>query len=173
MRADAVRRYGRFSWPLVIRGALTQRCFRAIATFRLAHRWPILRPLHGIACWLACLDLPSKTLIGPGLQITHGFGLVVSSGARIGSNVTLFHGVTLGRADSITETRRASGYPVIEDEVWIGPHATIVGAVRIGQGSRIAAGAFVTENIPPRSLVVGNPARIVRENCQPDILRRA
>jgi Serine acetyltransferase len=109
-----------------------------------------------------------------GLALTHAWGLVVSPGTRIGNNVTLFHGVTLGRRDRISrEGDRSTEYPVLEDEVWVGPHAIIVGGVTIGRGSRIAGGAFVTESVPPYSVVSGNPASIVRSNCMPDVMHPA
>lgn len=50
---------------------------------------------------------------------------------------------------------------IIEDDVWIGPNATILKGVRIGAGSFIEPGALVTRDIPPRSRVLGNPAQIV------------
>jgi acetyltransferase-like isoleucine patch superfamily enzyme len=50
---------------------------------------------------------------------------------------------------------------VIEDDVWIGPNATILKGVRIGAGSFIEPGALVTRDIPPRSRVLGNPAQVI------------
>lgn len=64
-------------------------------------------------------------------------------------------------------------YPVLEDEVWVGPHAVIIGGVTIGRGSRVAAGAFVTESVPPHSVVSGNPAVIVKSHCVPDVMNQA
>jgi serine O-acetyltransferase len=119
------------------------------------------------------MDLPWETQIAAGFAITHGWGLVVAPGARIGRNVTLFHGVTIGRHDrSAAAGARSPGFPTIEDDVWIGPHAIVVGDVVIGKGSRIAGGAFVTESIPAYSLVVGNPGKIVKFNCLPDVPNR-
>lgn len=98
----------------------------------------------------------------------------MNRGARIGNNVTLFHGATLGRRDRIShDGERFTEYPVLEDEVWVGPHAIIVGGVIIGHGSRIAGGAFVTSSIPPYSIVSGNPASIVKSNCVPDVTNPA
>ncbi|MEO6566648.1 MAG: serine acetyltransferase, partial [Casimicrobiaceae bacterium] len=68
---------------------------------------------------------------------------------------------------------RRVGYPVIGDEVWIGPHAIVVGAVTIGNGSRIGGGAFVNFDVPPRSIVSGNPGAVVRHDCTPDVMNRA
>jgi serine O-acetyltransferase len=123
---------------------------------------------------MAGVDLPWQTRIGSGLALTHGWGLVISPGAKIGSNVTLFHGVTLGQRDRILITGdREIGYPTIEDDVWIGPHAIIIGNVTIGRGSRIAGGACVHESVPPYSVVMGNPSKIVKMNCTPDVPNRA
>ena len=133
-----------------------------------------MRIIHRLATHFACVDFSWRTMIGTGIAVTHGWGLVVNSGTRIGNNVTLFHGVTLGRRDFISpDGSRATEYPVIEDEVWIGPHAIIVGGVTIGRGSRIAGGAFVAIGIPPYSVVSGNPSSIVKENCTPDVMNPA
>jgi serine O-acetyltransferase len=82
--------------------------------------------------------------------------------------------VTLGQRDRIApDGSRVSECPVIENEVWIGPHAIIVGGVRIGRGSRVGGGAFVTEDVPPYSVVAGNPSSIVKTGCTPDVMNRA
>jgi serine O-acetyltransferase len=119
------------------------------------------------------MDLPAKTKIGPGFCITHGWGSVVSGGAVLGSNVTLFHGATIGQGDKIApDGSRQVGYPVIEDDVWIGPNATVVGRITVGTGSRIMPGAVVSFDVPPRSIVAGNPATVVKENCCIDVNNR-
>lgn len=149
--ADVYRVYGRFRLLDVVRGFIAKRTLRPIVTMRLcqmAHTsgfrfvlLPLARLLHKAACQLACIDLPWNLKAGPGLAVTHGWGLVVSPGCVLGANVTLFHGATLGRRDRIDrEGKRQTGYPVIEDEVWIGPHAIIVGGITIGRGSRIGGG---------------------------------
>ena len=160
--------------------ALSRRCYRPLFTLRLCQavaQAPLARVLllpcvllHQIARQLGAMDLPWRVRIGPGARIDHGWGLVVNANARLGANVTLFHGVTLGQRDRVgPDGTRVAGYPVIEDDVWIGPHAVIVGAVTVGQGSRIAPGAFVTHDVPPHSLVVGNPAQVVKEGIAPDV----
>jgi serine O-acetyltransferase len=184
-KADTWRQFGSFRWALVLRGIALRRSYRVVATMRLcqwaARRQGILarslltvaRLLHRIACGTAGIDLPWTTAIAPGLALIHGWGVVVNEHAVIGRNVTLFHGVTLGQADRIAaDGSRASGYPVIEDEVWIGPHAVVVGPVTIGRGSRIAAGACVFESVPPHSIVMGNPAQVIKSGCVPDVMNR-
>lgn len=185
LRADAYRLHGRDSLALLLKSAVTRRTFRPIVTLRLC-RWaaaargparallPLFKALHLLARHHAGLDLPWQLDAGPGLAIDHGWSLVVNARARLGRNVTLYHGVTLGQRDRVgPDGSRVTEYPVIEDEVWIGPHAVIVGGVRIGRGSRIAAGAFVTESVPPHSVVGGNPARILKAGCVPDVLNPA
>ena len=95
----------------------------------------------------------------------------MSPDATIGANVTMFHGVTLGRKDHIADdgSRTVGGAPVLEDGVWIGPNALIVGAVRIGTNARVAGGAVVIGDVPAHSVVAGNPARVVRVDAPSDI----
>ncbi len=52
---------------------------------------------------------------------------------------------------------------VIEDDVWIGPNATILKGVRLGAGAWIEAGSVVTRDVPPRARVLGNPAQVIGE----------
>ena len=185
LKGDTFRQYGRFSWGLALQGALTRRNFRVVVTMRLcqaaaqsrglgALAKPLCQLLHKIATHTAAVDFAWQTEVGTGLALTHAWGLVVNAGAKIGNNVTLFHGVTLGRRDRIAANgERQTDYPIIEDEVWIGPHAIIVGGVTIGRGSRIAGGAFVTESVPAYSVVSGNPATIVKSHCVPDVMNPA
>ncbi|MDB5870406.1 MAG: serine O-acetyltransferase [Polaromonas sp.] len=184
LKADTFRIFGHFNWLLAFKGMISNRAFRVVASLRLCqsahHQSPVLRQLlllparimHRLACQSAGIELPWKTVIAPGLALTHGRGIVVNAHARIGQNVTIFHGVTLGQRDFISrDGSRTTSYPVIEDDVWIGPHAIVVGAT-IGKGSRIAGGAYVFENIPPHSVVLGNPGKIVKTDCMPDVENR-
>ena len=185
MKADTHRQYGQSSLGLLIKGAISRRTFRPVVTMRLCQNiatssaliritLPLFKIFHRIVSHNASIDLPWQTKIGGGLALTHAWGLVVNPGAKIGNNVTLFHGVTLGRRDRISHLgERLTEYPVLEDDVWVGPHAIIVGGVIIGRGSRIAGGAFVTSSVPPHSVVSGNPAKIVKSNCVPDVTNRA
>jgi len=127
VKADTWRQYGTFSWTGLIVGAFTRRTFRAVVTMRLCQTaassrgilrlgLPLFKALHRLATHLAAMDLPWSVDIGPGVALTHGWGLVVSPGARIGKNVTLFHGVTIGlRVRIARDGRRAVEYPVLED----------------------------------------------------------
>ena len=185
LKADTYRQFGRYGWGLTLKGALTNRTFRVVVTMRLCQAanasngpfrlaLPCMKLLHRMATHGAATDFPWRTDIGAGFALTHGWAAVINQGARIGRNVTLFHGVTLGRRDRISAAgERDTGYPVLEDEVWVGPNATIVGGITIGRGSRVAGGAFVTDSVPPFSVVSGNPASIVKSGCVPDVMNPA
>jgi len=185
LKGDTHRAFGRFSWGFLVKGFFLRSSFRVMVTLRLCQAANNLRPpmrglalllakvLHGLSGHLAGIEIPWRTAIGPGAALTHGRGIVVNVNARLGSNVTLFHGVTLGQRDHIDEQgKRVTGYPVIEDDVWIGPYAIIIGGITIGQGSRIAGGACVFESVPAHCVVVGNPGSIVKRNCTPDVNNR-
>ena len=65
------------------------------------------------------------------------------------------------------------GAPVISDNVWIGTNAVIVGKISIGTDVMIAPNAFVNFNVPPHSIVIGNPAKIIsRENATEGYIER-
>jgi serine O-acetyltransferase len=163
---------------------LRERTFRPVLTLRLCQAaagtprgrmlLPALMVLHRIATARAAVDLPWRTRIGPGFRLFHGWSAVVNPAARIGANVSLFHGVTLGQGDRIgVDGARTTGYPVIEDEVWIGPGAAVLGGVLVGRGSRIAAGAVVIRDVEPGCMVAGNPAAVVRADVPADVLNPA
>lgn len=184
LKADTYRLFGRSGRWLVLKGMASNAAFRVAASVRLCQaaqrrafllRWlllPAARLLHRLACQLAGIELPWRTAVAPGLALTHGRGIVVNVNSQIGRNVTLFHGVTLGQRDFIgKDGSRLSSYPVIEDDVWIGPHAIVVG-VRVGRGSRIAGGAYVYQDVPAYCVVLGNPGKIVKTHCTPDVVNR-
>jgi serine O-acetyltransferase len=133
----------------------------------------VARVLHRWASGSAGLDLTWSTSIGGGFLVTHGWGLVISPHARIGRNVTVFNGVTIGQKDDIGEDgARRTSYPTIEDDVWVGPHAVIVGGVTVHRGSRVAPQTVVHNDVPAHSIVAGNPMRVVREDAPLDVINR-
>jgi len=182
IRADAFRAAGKkLSFAAILALAAVSRTFRPIFTLRLC-QWSsgrflalrlIARFLHRWAQTKAGMDLPSALHPGPGLLLVHGWGIVVNKDAHIGSNATLFNGVVIGRKDTITATTRKTEYPIIGDDVWIGPHAIIIGGIRIGNGVVVGAGSVVTKDVPAHCIVVGNPARILRSDAPPDVMNRA
>ncbi len=99
----------------------------------------------------------------PSLFIDHGMGVVIGETAEVGCHVTLYHGVTLGGV-SLEKGKR---HPTIEDNVVIGAGAKVLGAITIGEGSRIGANAVVVKDVPPNSVVVGIPGQVVRRSHPP------
>jgi serine O-acetyltransferase len=99
-----------------------------------------------------------KAKIAPGVSIVHGNGLVISRDATVGPGCILFHNVTLGRG--IDPDTRAVGAPTLGANVHVGPGATLIGPIHIGDGSKIMAGAVVTESVPDNSLVRSVPITV-------------
>ncbi|MBK7857962.1 MAG: serine acetyltransferase [Archangiaceae bacterium] len=92
-----------------------------------------------------------NTEIAPGISIMHGNGLVLSHRARVGPGCILAHNVTLGEAlDPVT---KESGAPTLGRDVHVGPGATLLGPIHVGDGTKILAGAVLTRSVPPNSLV--------------------
>jgi serine O-acetyltransferase len=102
-------------------------------------------------------DISPTTHIGPGLYIGHFGGVVVNPHAVLGANVNIAHGVTIGAASRGPRT----GAPTLEDRVWVGANAVLVGNIVIGHDALIAPGAYVNFDVPPMAVVLGNPGKVV------------
>lgn len=102
-------------------------------------------------------DISPTTKIGPGLYIGHFGGVVVSPHAVLGANINLAQGVTIGA----TSRGAHRGTPTLEDRVWVGANAIIVGKITIGRAALIAPGAYVNFDVPSESVVLGNPGKII------------
>ncbi|MGV8025894.1 MAG: serine O-acetyltransferase [Anaerolineaceae bacterium] len=137
----------------------------AIWNYRIVH-WMWKINLKLLARWSAQMnrfftgiEIHPAAEIGKGLFIDHGMGVVIGETSVIGNNVTMFHGVTLGGVS----LKKGKRHPTIGDEVVIGAGAQILGAITIGSCSRIGANAVVVKDVPPDSVVVGVPGRIVHK----------
>lgn len=95
--------------------------------------------------------------IGENFKIAHAIGILVGRG-KIGNNVTIFQHVTIGSHGIPGIDNK---YPIIKDGVKIYAGAKILGGITIGENSIIGANAVVTRDIPPNSIVVSAPAKIV------------
>lgn len=105
------------------------------------------------------LEAPARLQIGPGLVIPHPQGIVL--GAReIGSNVTIFHQVTLGGKVADFSYDPACR-PQVGDNVTLSVGAKILGPLMLGDGCTIGANAVVLEDVPPGATAVGIPARLL------------
>ena len=108
----------------------------------------VIRSLTGI-------EIHPGACIGPGFFIHHGMGVVIGETAEIGQDVTLYHGVTLGG----TSLEKGKRHPTIGDRVVIGAGAKVMGAIHVGDDSRIGANAVVVRSVPVNSVVVGVPGQ--------------
>lgn len=130
--------------------------------YRIAHRlwnrgWTTTaRFIMHVARFLTGIEIHPAARLGPGLFIDHGMGVVIGETAEVGANVTLLQGVTLGG----TSLKREKRHPTLGDNVVVGAGAKIIGAFKIGDGSRIGAGSVVVREVPPNSVVVGVPGRV-------------
>ncbi|HOJ00852.1 MAG TPA: serine O-acetyltransferase [Anaerolineaceae bacterium] len=137
----------------------------AIWNHRIAH-WLWKRNLKLLARWASQLsrfftgiEIHPAAQIGSGLFIDHGMSLVIGETSIVGKNVTMYHNVTLGGV-SLQKGKR---HPTIGDDVVIGAGAQVLGAITVGNCSRIGANAVVVKDVPPDSVVVGVPGRIVQK----------
>jgi serine O-acetyltransferase len=105
---------------------------------------------------LSGVEIHPGATIGPGFFIDHGMGVVIGETTEIGSNVTLYHGVTLGGSS----WNKGKRHPTLEDDVVVGAGAKILGPITIGARTRVGANAVVVKNVPPDSVVVGIPGRV-------------
>lgn len=107
--------------------------------------------------FLTGVEIHPGARLGPGFFIDHGAGVVIGETAVVGSDVTIFHGVTLGGTSSASGKR----HPNVGDRVTIGAGAKVLGAIDIGHDSRIGANAVVVRDVPSNSVVVGVPGQVI------------
>ena len=105
------------------------------------------------------IDIHPNARIGKGIMIDHAHSIVIGETAVVGDNVSMLHSVTLGGTGKEEEDR----HPKIGDGVLIGAGAKVLGNIKVGHCSRIAAGSVVLAEIPPCKTVAGVPAKIVGE----------
>ena len=106
------------------------------------------------------ISIPPTTEIGAGLYFSHFGPTIINSEVKIGLNCNFSQGVTVG----VVRGGGRAGVPTIGNRVYIGPNAILIGNITIGDDAAIGAGAVVVESVPPRGVVVGNPARVISIN---------
>ncbi len=156
-----------FSYPSTI----------AIGTYRLAHElWNLQVPLmprimtEHAHCRTG-IDIHPGARIGRGIFIDHGTGVTIGETTIIGNNCKLYQGVTLGAIsfpidDEGMIVRGNKRHPTLEDEVIVYSNASILGNVIIGARSTIGGSVFLTQSVPPGSLVALKPADLkFKANC--------
>ena len=138
----------------------------ALLCYRTAHflyRYGLIllpRLISHLSRFFTGIEIHPGAVIGEGFFIDHGMGVVIGETSEIGSNVTIYQGVTLGG----TGKEKGKRHPTIGDNVVIGTGAKVLGPIEIGENCRVGAGSVVLSSAPPNSTVVGIPARVVYYN---------
>ena len=144
--------------------------FHQIANFfQLAGFDLIARIISQTSRFFTGIEIHPGAKIGKNLFIDHGMGVVIGETSEIGNNVTIYHAVTLGGISPSIDSERQrheKRHPTIGDDVVIGSGAQIIGPVKVGNGSRIAANAVVVKNVPENTTMVGVPAKAVKSENQ-------
>ena len=124
----------------------------------------LLRPLNFLFTWfnlfLFGVECTAKCDIGPGLLLPHTSGTVIGAG-KIGTNATIFQGVTLGaiKADMGFDLALR---PTLGDNVIVGAGAKILGGISVGDSARIGANAVVLHPVPSNAVMGGIPAKVLK-----------
>ncbi|MBE6668438.1 MAG: serine O-acetyltransferase [Ruminococcaceae bacterium] len=145
----------------------------ALAAHRLAHKlykkgkyFPA-RAISQVARFITGIEIHPGATIGKGLMIDHGMGVVIGETAEIGDNCTIYQGVTLGGTGKDVGKR----HPTLGNNVMVGAGAKVLGPMKVGDNTKIAANAVVLAEIPENCTAVGIPAKVVkREGVRVDDL---
>ncbi|MBU2491445.1 MAG: serine O-acetyltransferase [Bacteroidetes bacterium] len=145
--------------------------FLAISIYRFAHQLYLLkvpllpRLLSEYAHQVTGIDINPGAKIGESFFIDHGTGIVIGETAEIGNNVKIYQGVTLGAMSVEKELAKKKRHPTIGDNVIIYSQAVILGGdTRIGHDSVIGGNVWLTQSVPPHSVVYHTSEVKVRKN---------
>jgi len=115
------------------------------------------RLISNLGRFVTGIEIHPGAEIGQRFFIDHGMGVVVGETSKVGDDVTLYQGVTLGG----TSLEKGKRHPTIGDGVIIGSGAQVLGPLNVGNGARIGANAVVLQDVPQGATMVGIPAKIV------------
>jgi serine O-acetyltransferase len=139
--------------------------FQAVQCYRIGH-WLWQKRRTDMAYFFQMrtsevfgVDIHPAARMGHGIMIDHAHSIVIGETAVVGDNVSMLHSVTLGG----TGKEDGDRHPKIGEGVLIGAGAAVLGNIRVGNCSRIAAGSVVLQEVPPCKTVAGVPARIIGE----------
>ena len=99
------------------------------------------------------VEIHPAAKIGRRFFIDHGMGVVIGATTVIGDDVMIYHNVTLGARSNVGVTGKDKRHPTIGNNVLIGAGAKVLGNIKIGDGSKIAANSVVTKDLAPQSSV--------------------
>jgi serine O-acetyltransferase len=160
VRQKSVWCYGSSSWRALLKTLLTDgtaamfwyRAMQWSTRWRLTPLSMIFNKINAICC--QCI-IGRGADFGPGFVLIHSQGIVINSNVRGGRQIFIEHQVTIGAEKNQT--------PILEDNIFIGAGAKIIGPVRIGRWSRIGANAVVVHDVPQGATVGGIPAKVLRQ----------
>ena len=139
--------------------------FQALQCYRIGH-WLWQQRRRDMAYFIQMrtsevfgVDIHPGARMGNGIMMDHAHSIVIGETAQVGDNVSMLHSVTLGG----TGKEDGDRHPKIGDGVLIGAGAAVLGNIRVGGCSRIAAGSVVLQDVPPCKTVAGVPAHVVGE----------
>lgn len=151
---------GNQQWSTVLKVALAYDSYTVTALQRLrmfARRYHIIGVNHYlrvVQTTMHGIEIGKDVQLGHGVWFIHPLGIVIGGNTKVGNRVRFFGNNTVGQA-------KEDGYPTLEDDVWVGAGARVLGPITIGARSMIGANAVVLKDVPPDSVAVGIPARII------------
>eukprot|EP00985_Skeletonema_marinoi_P020104 scaffold11774_cov111-Skeletonema_marinoi.AAC.2 len=137
--------------------------FHALQTYRVSHylwksgRRVLAHYLQSQVSQNMQIDIHPNATLGSGIMLDHGTGIVIGETAHLGHNCSVLHHVTLGGSGK----KGVDRHPKIGNGVLLGAGASVLGNINIGDGCQVGAGTLVIEDLPPRSVAVGVPAKII------------
>ena len=157
-RNDPAARNG---WEVLTYAGLHAIVWQRVAHFFWGHNLKFLaRVISQTTRFFTGIEIHPGATIGRGFFIDHGMGVVIGETAEVGDNCLLYHGVTLGGV-SLEKKKR---HPTLGNNVVIGAGAKILGAITLGDNVQVGANAVVLKDVPPNSVVVGIPGRVVLQD---------
>lgn len=145
---------------------LTYSGLHAIWLHRIAHGlykrklFFLARVISQLTRFFTGIEIHPGAVIGRRFFIDHGMGVVIGETCEIGDDVTIYQGVTLGG----TGHEKGKRHPTIKDDALIATGAKVLGAITIGERSKVGGGSVVLKDVPDDSTVVGIPGRVVKQN---------
>ena len=141
--------------------------FLALQTHRVGHwlwgqgRETLALFLQSRMSELYAVDIHPAAPMGSGVFIDHATGIVIGETARVGDDVSMLHGVTLGGTGKVFTDR----HPKIGNGVLLGAGSKVLGNIKVGDEARVGSGSVVLSDVPPRCSVAGVPAKPVGGAC--------
>lgn len=166
--ADRKRQPAPVYWARVVGKLLVTPQVQVVVLFRIGHALAAtpLRPLafllRSLGLMIAGAELHPDAEIGPGFALVHSSGVVIGGGVVAGRDLRVAQGVTLGEPGR-GAPEETWGFPTLGDHVTLGANATVLGRRSLGDGCVVGANSVVTRDVPGLTLVVGSPAKPVRE----------